>query len=226
MDSRTSVRINKALSAIAVLSLLLIQGCTCGPDTAAAEQHYEAGEDLYEQGLYNESIAEFNMSIHFDPQYAKAYYARGGAYCFLHKYELSIKDEDEAIRLDPQYADAYYGRAISYYHLGDYDSSLKDYNEAIRLDPELARAYYGRCCIYYDREDYEGAVEECNESIRLEPDFAKSYALRALIYTYLYMDAEAQQDIDMAVSLGYDATMLDYAIVGVKAERNAPDDGW
>ena len=45
--------------------------------------------------------------------------------------------------------------------------------------------------------------------IRLNPEHADAYASRALAYTCLDMEAEAQQDINRAVELGFDRALLE-----------------
>ena len=46
-----------------------------------------------------------------------------------------------------------------------------------------------------------------------------AYANRAFAYTLLGKDKEAQQDVDQAVRLGFDRSMLDGAIEGLKKQR-------
>ena len=65
----------------------------------------------------------------------------------------------------------------------------------------------------------EGAVEDYTEAVRLDPEFADAYASRVLAYTHLNKDAEAQLDLDRAVALGYDGSLLKRAIENLKKQR-------
>ena len=60
-----------------------------------------------------EAIAEYDETIHLNPQDTNAYVNRGAAYDDLGQYQRGSQDYDEAIRLDP-HADAYADRASSY----------------------------------------------------------------------------------------------------------------
>lgn len=108
----------------------------CGGGVSEAEQHYNAGVDLYDQGRFSEAIVEFNEAIELEPEMAEAYCNRGAAYIQLGNYERAIEDLDEAIRFDPQYADAYRNRGFAYFLLGEFDGAVEDLDEAIRLDPD------------------------------------------------------------------------------------------
>lgn len=125
----------KILTVVLLLAVLLLSGSACGVGLSA-EQHYNAGVDLYYQGQFDEAIVEFNESIELDPEMAEAYCNRGAAYIQLGNYERAIEDLDEAIRLDPQYADAYRNRGFAYFLLGEFDGAVEDLGEAIRLDPD------------------------------------------------------------------------------------------
>ena len=65
----------------------------------------------------------------------------------------------------------------------------------------------------------EAVIRELDESIRQEPKQARVYAARAESYTILSRDAEARQDIDTAIELGYDAESLNYRLEELKRRR-------
>jgi tetratricopeptide (TPR) repeat protein len=187
-----------------------------------AEQHFEAGNELQEQGQPREAIEEYNKAIELDPEMADAYNNRGRAYIVRGMYESAIEDLDEAIRLDPEMAIAYNNRGLAYVGLGEYERAIEDYDEAIRLDPDYASAYNNRGAAYFRLGEFERAIEDCTEAIRIDPDHIPAHAWRAMAYTILFMDAEAEQDIERAVELGADRTELEAIIQQLRDRRLPP----
>ena len=126
------------LSALAVTMGLALALTACGDGLSEADDHYNSGAALQEQGRPEEAIAEYDEAIRLDPQLAKAYYNRTFAYDDLGQYQRAIEDYDEAIRLDPQLAEAYANRGFAYTNLGQHQRAIQ------ALDEELALAYYNR----------------------------------------------------------------------------------
>jgi tetratricopeptide (TPR) repeat protein len=143
------------------------EGESEGEETEEAEQHYNKGVELREEGLHDQAIEEYDRAIELDSDYADAYVGRGDAYYYLGEYQPAIEDYDQAIELDPDFADAYVGRGDAYYYLGEYQPAIEDYDQAIELDPDYADAYDSRGWAHY----YLGLETEA------EADFVKACSL-------------------------------------------------
>ena len=65
----------------------------------------------------------------------------------------------------------------------------------------------------------EEAIQDYDEAIRLDPQDADAYINRALAYTLLGKDAEANRDVDRAVELGINRSVLDSEIERLKRGR-------
>ena len=98
-----------------------------------------------------------------------------------------------------------------------YESQLKDlppgdlttFVKAMRLNVEDAGAYYNLGIAFAKVGHHDRAIEKYNSAISYNPSYIDAYAKRALAYTALYMDEEAQQDIDQTGQLvGEDDTSL------------------
>ena len=66
---------------------------------------------------------------------------------------------------------------------------------------------------------YQRAIQDYDQAIHVNPQYANAYAGRALAYTIISMDAEAQQDVDRAVELGFNRTRLDSTIDELRKQR-------
>jgi tetratricopeptide (TPR) repeat protein len=134
---------------VALFGTILVFGLSCCEDVGDANQHFNAGMELFEQGQFEEAIEELSAGIRIVPDAsATVYAARGFSYCKLGEYEKAIADFDEAIRLDPEYFTAYNRRGNLYIVLGDYDRAIEDLNESIRINPQNPEAYAFRALAY------------------------------------------------------------------------------
>ena len=97
-------------------STLVWSGCS---SSDGAEQHYETGLELQEDGHLHEAIAEFDAAITLDPGHFSAYNQRGRVYTNLANYQLAIVDLDEAINLNKDFSEGYINRGLTLFYLGD-----------------------------------------------------------------------------------------------------------
>jgi tetratricopeptide (TPR) repeat protein len=136
-----------------------------------AEQHYNAGVALLEEGQYEQAILELDKAleldptIEVDPAYAAAYHDRGLDYSNQGKYGHAIADLTRAIELDPTievdpaYAAAYHDRGLNYSNRGKYDLAIADLTRALELDPTIevdpayAAAYHDQGQTYSNIKD-------------------------------------------------------------------------
>jgi tetratricopeptide (TPR) repeat protein len=106
--------------------------------------YVKGGNELLDQGEYDQAIAQFSEALAIDSDYAAAYEGRGNVYFVQGYYGTAIADYDHIILLNPKYAYAYFRRAVAYYNKGDYERAIAGYNEAIKLNPEFVLAYTNR----------------------------------------------------------------------------------
>ena len=137
----------------------------------SAQEHYDRGEALRKQEIWDSAIAEYSTAIRLNPRYADAYFRRGDAYDEKRDYDRAIVDYTEAIRLNPRYTDAYLYRGITYAHKKDYDRAIADYTQAIRLEPNYAMAYNYRGVAYNEKRDYDRAIADYEAALRIDPNY-------------------------------------------------------
>ena len=114
---------------------LLLGGCGDTPQTPAtsptpaslAITEFDKGEGFSEREDWDTAIACYTEAIRLKPDFADAYYNRGGVHWENGENDKAIKDYSEAIRLKPDYAMAYNNRGIEYHKKGENDQAIKDY---------------------------------------------------------------------------------------------------
>ena len=118
------------LLVIVLLTVSITTGCGGGP----AARYIEQGDELCEQGRFDEAIDEYTKAIRLDPGWEDPYWLRGLAYCELGQYERGIEDFNEAIRLCPEYGDTYYSRGVAYEEQGKKAEAIADFEKFISSD--------------------------------------------------------------------------------------------
>jgi tetratricopeptide (TPR) repeat protein/S1-C subfamily serine protease len=127
------------------------------------------------------AVADYNVAIGINPQYAEPYSNRG-----ITKYRSgdnkgAMEDYNIAIRIDPQYGEAYGNRGNVKSDLGDLKGAIADYDITIKINPKSAEAYFLRGSNRSKIGDKKGAMADYDRVIELNPQFAKAYISRGII---------------------------------------------
>jgi tetratricopeptide (TPR) repeat protein/S1-C subfamily serine protease len=127
------------------------------------------------------AVADYNVAIQINPQYAEPYSNRG-----ITKYRSgdnkgAMEDYNIAIRIDPQYGEAYGNRGNVKSDLGDLKGAIADYDIIIKINPKSAEAYFLRGSNRSKIGDKKGAMADYDRVIELNPQFAKAYISRGII---------------------------------------------
>jgi len=210
-DSKGSGTVRWCQIVVLIAFILLIRGILAGgraPTKGTAEQHFDQGNKLVEQGRYNEAITEFTRAIELDPNMAVSYSNRAGSYNEKGEYDLAIADCNKAIELDPRLAMAYSNRACAYNEIGEYDLVIADCNKAIELDPNVVLAYVNRSTACFYQKQYDLAITDCNKAIELDPNMAMAYNNRAWGYKLQGKKAEALADFEKLITLTHNAAFI------------------
>jgi len=134
------------------------------------QKHFDAGDMLFEQGLYGEAVKEYRKAIEIKPDWALAHNNLGLAYAKNAQEELAIQEYKEAITLNPSLAEAHYNLASVYYDRGSFAHAIASYKKALEVNPAMAEAHYNLGAAYYETKQFDLAWEEAREAQRLGYD--------------------------------------------------------
>ena len=84
-------------------------------------------------GMYDRSIAEFNIAIAIDPNNPITFNNRGFAYASKGQDRKAIEDFSQAIILDPNYASVYFQRGDAYLRAGNKELAISDFQKGCDL---------------------------------------------------------------------------------------------
>ena len=85
------------------------------------------------------AIADYDLAIRLDPQYAVAYNNRCWARAIAGRnLPRALSDCDQALRLRPNYANTMDSRGFVHLRLGRLDDAIVEYDAALKLAPKVA----------------------------------------------------------------------------------------
>jgi tetratricopeptide (TPR) repeat protein len=160
----------KKILFMVVLSLSLTV-CLTSPTWAGGLGDFNAGEDAFYAGNYDEAIRLYTRAIASgelsQEQLSEVYELRGFTWDDKGDYDKAIADYTKAIEIDPKNSYAYINRGVDWYDKGDYDRAIADYTRAIEIDPKNSDAYYNRSLAWDKKGDDDKAKDDYAKAIEL-----------------------------------------------------------
>jgi WD40 repeat protein len=98
----------------------------------------EKGNEKLTQRNYQGAIANFNLALLLNDQYADAYINRGRAYLAMGESEKAIADASKALEINSQSAEAFQLRGAAYQQQNKPERATEDFNRASQITPNLA----------------------------------------------------------------------------------------
>lgn len=146
-----------------------------------------------------------------DPEWHKAYIARGDTYYKIKNYSAAIEDYSKAIALDPTNINTYLLRSYVYYLSGQQDLALQDLNDTVRLDPDSTNLLSNRADLKKNIGDFSGAIEDLSKAIQIDPNDYDAYIERGKLYSEIIIDfQEAIADFDTAIRINPEVAVAFY----------------
>lgn len=110
---------------------------TSGKDKDDASFYYEKGDDLLDNGKYEEAIAEYDKALEIDPEDDVSHFSQGFALFNLGRYEEAIAAYDKALEIDPDYRKALENKekAVSLLEGSSEDTDLKE----VKLNTDIEK---------------------------------------------------------------------------------------
>ncbi len=105
-----------------------------------ADYHYEKGCCLEAQGLYEESMDEYDKAVTLDPEHARAIFRLAQAYDLRGNDDKAIEYYELCRKLNPTYTNALINLGLLYEDNIEYKSALKCYREVLEAEPTHVRA--------------------------------------------------------------------------------------
>jgi len=165
---------------MAVICLFAIVIITCAPVVAQSSAEFTLkGDELVDQGKYQEAITAYDQAIALEPKNARAWGGKGVALNQLGNYTEANEVLDEAVAISPAYAKAWYEKGNALYGLGRYDEAITAYDKALEISPEYAYlTYYGKANALSGMGNYTGAIPLYDKALSLEPRYPGPWTMK------------------------------------------------
>jgi len=152
-------------------------------DPQAWMARIDLGRDLFQAGLLEEAIDQYNQALGIRSDLPEAYYNRGSILLRLGRLPEAIRDMEEALRLQPDSPDAQTNLGNALARAGRLPDAIPHYEAALRLQPgardaraNLAEAHYEEANALAGRRQFVEAIGEYQKALAVRPDFVAAHA--------------------------------------------------
>ena len=155
-------------------------------------------------GQIDEAKKSYDKAMKINDKNDGVYLGLGVIYAIKKQYDSAAYCFKTTLQLKPGFPEAHSNYANFLDIIGKTDSSIKEYAVAISLNPEAYIPYMNRARIYLvETHNYDAAIADYNKVIQIKPAMGEPYYLRSKCYFQKGNKAQAIQDADKAISLGY-----------------------
>jgi tetratricopeptide (TPR) repeat protein/tRNA A-37 threonylcarbamoyl transferase component Bud32 len=137
--------------------------------------HVNLGIALYEKGLLDEAIAEYQEAIRIKEDYAEAHNNLGVALAEKGRLDQAITEYQEAIRIKGGYAEAHNNLGNALAEKGRLDQAITEFHEAIHLNKDSAEVHNNLGAALRNKGRLDEAIAEFREAIRIKEDYAEAH---------------------------------------------------
>lgn len=176
-----------------------------------AQELFNKGITLLQEGKYNEAINDFEKVTGLDPDFNGVWFHLGFCYDNLYHDEKAVECYEKAIKADPKNHEAYYNLGNKYLDIsdpfiddeeyGDYPKAIEYYKKAIEIEPDFSFAWnnMGFC---YSKLNEHGKALECHlKAIECDPANQSAWKNTGNDYYFLGNHLEAIEHYEKAIEL-------------------------
>jgi len=166
---------------IIAVFVALVALCAFATAQEIAEDWVNKGDELYENGHYEEATQAFDKALQIDPNNAEAWEMRGNTLVCLDQqdvaiksYEMAIKIVDKMIEENSNDAELWWFKADSLDTLGRKEAAIQAYNKVIELNSSKAKgAWIRKSEIFLAQpKKYNESLQSFDKAVELMPNDA------------------------------------------------------
>lgn len=166
-----------------------------------ARPHNNLGEAYKQERLPLLAIAEYEVAIHLNPNYAEAHFGRGVILSVMGKHQESLEEFMTSLSIKNDYAEPYNGIGLTYLKMNKVEESIEAFKTAIKLKPHFAEAHSNLGVAYSKIDLFDDAIKEYQKAIEYKPDYYKFYYYLGKAYLSLYQFNNAIRAFKAALKL-------------------------
>ncbi len=171
------------------------------PKSREASKWLKKGDDLYDQGKFDEAISCYDNAIGKDPKNKLAWVNKGAALLELMKSDEAISCFDKATELYPKSAEAWNEKGYALNRLDRFDEAIIAFNNAIDINPRSADAWNGKGIALDNSGKHDEAIQAYDRAIAIRPKFAIAWNNKGWALSGLGKKEKAIQAYNKAISI-------------------------
>lgn len=192
------------------------------------ETLHAQGQELHEQGKYEEALACYTQMLSHDPTNLYALLMSGNAHFYCERYEQALNFYKRAELIEPNSASLLFNIGLTHQKRSTLDKAQVYFERCIALQPTFYKARLHCAQLYEALQEYDKAIAEYRFVLTLnDHDLQALSALGSLLrkqeqceqaLTYFQQAAALEPDnVHRLAECAYTATMIGNTAVSIKA---------
>ncbi len=140
-----------------------------------AENIYNLGVSLYNQGRKTEALEAFKKAAENKPNFAELHINMGAAFHDLGKLEEALVSYKKALTINPKYAEVYNNIGILRKDQGNLEEAVENYNRAIEIRHNYSEAYNNLGVVLQNQGKLQEAMKAYHKALSINPNIAQIY---------------------------------------------------
>lgn len=129
------------------------------------ERYLERGLFAFEQGEYEDALADLDAAIEENSRNGELFATRGMIKLEMGDVAAAMADLDQALQTDPKQWLVHYLRGLHQYRENDYNATIAHLSEALKYAPLRPEALFLRAMAYYARGEIVRARDETQKAV-------------------------------------------------------------
>ena len=179
-----------------------------GEIIAEADPNYpliKEGNELFEQGRYDEAIEQFQQVVNSAPEYFKYYVNLGNCYREKGEYQKAIDNYMKVLEQEPDETAALLNIGESYVLMDKMEEGINYFEKVIAQNPTDPVIFYNLAEVYARVGNHEKALESYQKAAELKPEWETPYLKMGYSYVALERKEEAIKVFEKFLELAPDS---------------------
>lgn len=141
----------------------------------------ERGNELYDQGNYQEALSSYDKALQFDPNVDVFWGNKALALNSLDRHDEALAAANNAIGINANYAWVWVEKGRAFLGLEKYDDALTSFERAIAIEPTNKYAWNNKALTLENLGSNEAALSAVDKALEIDPNFSDAHFRKGYI---------------------------------------------
>ena len=172
------------------------------PKFQTAQKGNKIGQELYNQGRYDEALDVFDKVIELDPRNKEAWFQIGNTLMELKEVpRWAVTAYEEVLKIDPNHKDALKNKGIAFHKARKFKEAIAAYDEFLKTESKNEEILQKKAIALWRLKEYKKAIPALEEVLKIDENIATSWYLKACCYVLVGEKNKALADLERAFRL-------------------------